>query len=115
MNEYPSSWYPTAPPPSYYNSLRVPISLCGAMGTVTGDMAAGNMKGLINSLSKGASRETRIITITITDSDIYAVPADLGAPRSSNRFIACGEMNKLGRPGIWPRATNFLPDILDYR
>ncbi len=20
MNEYPSSWYPTAPPPSYYNS-----------------------------------------------------------------------------------------------
>jgi len=19
MNEYPSSWYPTAPPPSYYN------------------------------------------------------------------------------------------------
>ncbi len=44
-----------------------------AMVTVTGDMAAGNIKGLINSLSKGASRETHIITITITDSDRNAV------------------------------------------
>jgi len=44
-----------------------------AMGTDMAGITADSLKALINSLSKGASRETRIITITITDSDLYAV------------------------------------------
>lgn len=43
------------------------------MGTDMAGITADSLKALINSLSKGASRETRIITITITDSDLYAV------------------------------------------
>jgi uncharacterized protein YqgV (UPF0045/DUF77 family) len=47
--------------------------LTGAMGTDMEGITADSIKALTNSLSKGASRETLTITITITGSDLYAV------------------------------------------
>jgi hypothetical protein len=47
--------------------------LTGAMGTDTAGTTEGSPKALTNSLSKEASRGTRTITITITDSDRYTM------------------------------------------